>query len=275
VKGVISDCDHRASCRWHRVSGMLFRHRDAAPELPLDELAALADGSLPPRRRAELEAMVRQSPEAMELLAEQQQAVAAIRAFEPPLPPALETTVRTVERSHTRMRASGVLARSCAVGLAAAAAIVLGLVIASPDGPTVADVAAAAERPALEMHAPPGDGRGSLHRTFAGVTFPDLGADLGWHASGARRDVVDGRRMDTVYYHHHGHLVAYSVLSGPSIGLPSDGHRIVRDGVTIHVYTDGPRTVAAFERADRTCVLSGAVLSADTLVELATWRPRA
>jgi Anti-sigma-K factor rskA len=49
-----------------------------SPETP--ELAALADGSLPPELRAPLEARVAASPELAELLAEQEQAVALVRA---------------------------------------------------------------------------------------------------------------------------------------------------------------------------------------------------
>jgi anti-sigma factor RsiW len=43
------------------------------------ELAALADGSLPPERRAELEAKVAASPELTELLAEQRRAIELTR----------------------------------------------------------------------------------------------------------------------------------------------------------------------------------------------------
>ena len=38
------------------------------------------------------------------------------------------------------------------------------------------------------------------------------------------------------------------------------------------VYHDGPRTVAVFERAGRTCVLAGVVHRDSTLVKLAAWR---
>jgi hypothetical protein len=42
--------------------------------------------------------------------------------------------------------------------------------------------------------------------------------------------------------------------------------------VEVQLYRDGPRTVAVFERAGRTCVLAGVVHREDTLVKLASWR---
>ena len=44
------------------------------------ELAAVADGSLAPERRAELEAQIAESPELAELLAEQERAVGFARS---------------------------------------------------------------------------------------------------------------------------------------------------------------------------------------------------
>lgn len=46
----------------------------------------------------------------------------------------------------------------------------------------------------------------------------------------------------------------------------------MRNGVQIQLYHDGPRTVAVFERAGRTCVLAGVVHRDSTLVKLAAWR---
>ena len=45
-------------------------------------------------------------------------------------------------------------------------------------------------------------------------------------------------------------------------------------GVELIQFRDGPRDVVMFERGGRTCVLAGDVLSAETLVELASWRGR-
>src|SRR5215831_18535317 len=50
--------------------------RRRPPEDEMAELAALADGSLPPERRAEVEAHVAASPELAERLAEQKRSIA-------------------------------------------------------------------------------------------------------------------------------------------------------------------------------------------------------
>jgi len=56
---------------------------------------------------------------------------------------------------------------------------------------------------------------------------------------------------------------------------PPTGARTRRaGGVTLMQFRDGPRDVVMFERGGRTCVLSGEVLSAETLVSLASWRGR-
>ena len=53
--------------------------QDDAGDREVAELAALADGSLAPKRRAALEARVAESPELADLLAEQERAVALMR----------------------------------------------------------------------------------------------------------------------------------------------------------------------------------------------------
>jgi hypothetical protein len=62
------------------VRGAMRRRRDEDGGQELVELAALADGSLKPERRAALEARVAASPELADRLAEQQRAVALARS---------------------------------------------------------------------------------------------------------------------------------------------------------------------------------------------------
>jgi anti-sigma-K factor RskA len=59
---------------------MRRRRQDVNGEKEIAELAALADGSLAPERRSELEARIAQSPELAELLAEQERAVGFARS---------------------------------------------------------------------------------------------------------------------------------------------------------------------------------------------------
>jgi hypothetical protein len=110
---------------------MRRRHEDEADDQEIAELAALADGSLAPERRAALEEQVAASPLLAERLAEQQQAVALARSAADAVeaPPALRTRLATQgERREHRGRSPR---RLVLVGTAAAAvgaaAIVLGV----------------------------------------------------------------------------------------------------------------------------------------------------
>ena len=77
------------------------RRRDATSDQEIVELAALADGSLAPERRAELEARVAASSELAALLAEQEHAVSFARsaAAEVEAPETLRARIPTRERA--------------------------------------------------------------------------------------------------------------------------------------------------------------------------------
>jgi hypothetical protein len=102
-------------------------HREIA------ELAALADGSLTPERRAELEAQVAASSELAERLAEQQRAVALVRsaADEIEAPADLRARIQAQRRVRRAEAPRGLLL----VGAAAAAvlAVAVGLSVFSSD----------------------------------------------------------------------------------------------------------------------------------------------
>jgi hypothetical protein len=113
-----------------------------------------------------------------------------------------------------------------------------------------------------------------LDRSFQGVSYPDWSRDFGWMAEGARTDQIEGRRADSVFYMHHGHRIAYTVIAGEPLEPPDGATRRVVDGVQLIQFRDGPRDVVMFERGGQTCILAGDVLSDETLVELAAWRGR-
>jgi Anti-sigma-K factor rskA len=105
------------------------RRRGEGLEAEIAELAALADGSLPPGRRAALEARVAASSELAERLGEQQRAVALARSATNGVeaPPALRAHIEA-QRAVRRMRVSR---RPVLVGAAATAvlAVAVGLAL--------------------------------------------------------------------------------------------------------------------------------------------------
>ena len=102
---------------------MRRRRADETGDREIAELAALADGSLPPERRVALEARVAASPELADRLAEQQRAVTLTRSAGEGIeaPPALRARIEAQRRSR-RARAPR---RLVLVGAATAAALVV------------------------------------------------------------------------------------------------------------------------------------------------------
>ena len=127
-------------------------------------------------------------------------------------------------------------------------------------------------RPATQP-TPASDGT-LLARSHQGVAFPDWSREFGWMAEGGRSDTIEGRRAESVFYMHHGHRIAYTVVAGEPLEPPAGARTRRAGGVELIQFRDGPRDVVMFERGGRTCVLAGDVLSAETLVELASWRGR-
>jgi Anti-sigma-K factor rskA, C-terminal len=139
------------------------RRKDGLGE-ELPELAALADGSLPPDRRAAIEARVAASSELTDLLAEQERAVTLARtaSAEVEAPTALRARVEAQRRA----RRTPVSRRLVAVGAAAAVAVVvvIGLaVFRSSSSPTRFQAALAAT-----PLAPGAKGEATLTKTSSG-----------------------------------------------------------------------------------------------------------
>ena len=101
------------------------RHREDGSDGEIAELAALADGSLAPERRAALEARVAASPELADRLREQQRAVALAQnaANGVEAPPALRARIEA-QRRVRRVRAPR---RLVLIGAPAIAALAVGI----------------------------------------------------------------------------------------------------------------------------------------------------
>jgi anti-sigma factor RsiW len=240
------------------------------------ELAALADGTLPPERRGPLEARIADSPELRELLDRQRRALAATRDMaSEPAPDSLrnevERRVRGTEARRPRRRLVPGLAAGGA--LAAATAVVLVLVLAgSPSGPTVADAARlAASPPTGPAPARLDHSRTKLAAQVDGVVFPNLTHPWGWHQVGVRHGQVNGRDASVVYYAKHGHRVGYAILAGSALPQPSGAKTVQRHGVPYKTFSVDGKPAVTWERLGHTCVLTGAS-SPSELVKLASWR---
>jgi hypothetical protein len=238
-------------------------------------LAGLADGS---RESAALRDRVGRSPELAELLAEQERAVAIVRAAVPVASGDLRSRLAHAEPVVRRPRPNlGLLA-------AAAGVIALALVALLPGGagesPTIAS---AAQLAALGPTggAPRADAThpGSLSDSVSGVRYPYWQDAFGFTASGTRIDRLDGRVAMTVYYTGTTAgrpTTGYTIISGSALPEPHGASVVQRDGTDFLSLREGSRTVVTWRRDGHTCILSAtAAVPVATLLSLASWQPQA
>jgi hypothetical protein len=235
----------------------------------LADVAALADGSLPEERRAEVERRVAASAELTELLARQRRALDAVRSASGPAPARLRA--RLERRPAPRRRPVRGLAAGLAAAAAAAAVALLLVPGGGPEAPTVAEAAALALREPTT--GPPGryDDAPLLDHEIGGIRFPRWEERFGWSASGARSDRLQGHDAVTVYYVDRGRRIAYTIVDGRALPRPpaQSSHQ---GGITFHFLRSGAREVVTWRRKGRTCILSGAAVPRRELVALAAWR---
>lgn len=243
----------------------------------LAELSALADGTLDPARRPEVEARIAASPELSALYERERRVVEALHQA--------RRTERAPERLRARIEAARpprtVLARrrfvyagSLAGALAAVGlALVLLLPGGTPGAPSVSDAAALAVRGPTQAPPDPDPYRPEtmLHQNVGEVYFPNWGRSLGWRAVGARTDKLGGHQAITVYYQWREDQIAYTIVSAPALAAPK-GQRTWRHGTELRTMTENGRVVVSWYRAGDTCVLSGRGVTADELQKLAAWK---
>ncbi len=245
-------------------------------ERELADLAALADGSLAPERRAEVEARVEADPELRALVEEQRRAVDLVRtaAADARAPLALRERIeaareRLAPRARRRRGLMGGLAAALAV---AALALVLALPGGTPGGPTVVQAAGLAALPPTTPPPARSDGSKLLDTAVDGVAYPYWGDSFAWETSGARRDRLDGRDAATVFYDKNGTRIGYTIVSGRALKTPASARTTVLNGVTLRSFTHDGRTVVTWLRAGHTCVLAGANVPLPVLLRLAAWK---
>lgn len=226
----------------------------------LADVAALADGSLPEERRAEVERRVAASPELSASLERQRRTVQAVHAAAAPAPAGLRARVERLREP--RRRPLGIAA-GLAGAAAAAAALVL-LVVPGGGSPSVAEAAALGSRA-------PTAGPPARLPAVEGVRFPRWDEQFRWRAAGVRSDRLGGRDATTVYYRYDGKRIGYTIVGGSALPLPSDAARAVRGRTAFHSLRLGGRTVVTWRRRGHTCVLSGAGVRPRTLLALASY----
>lgn len=237
-----------------------------------EELASLADESLADERRPEVEAQVARSDELQRSLEEQQRALALVHGASADVeaPSGLRARVEA-ERRPRRVRARPL---ALAAGFAVAAAAALVLVLALPRGAGGPDFAAAAtlgSRPATGAAPRPlADRPTLLDQSLERVPFPNWAKEFGWHAAGVRTDRIGGRDAVTVFYEKNGRRIAYTIVSGDALDVPTEADPATRSGIDLHLLTLNGREVVTWERLGYTCILSGD-LDRPTLLKLAAW----
>jgi hypothetical protein len=243
-------------------------------ETDLADVAALADGSLAAGKRAAVEAKIAASPDLAEELDRQRRAVSRIADAQGQVRAPAELRARVgAERVRRGRRGLSRRLGLATGGALAAAAAVVALILSTTgvSGTTILAEAAA-------THSRPADGAPPPARTAAlldlerfGVTFPNWSGEFEWDAIGTRTDRVRDRDVATVSYVKDGASLGYSVVSGDQIAPPNDARTQTVNGVEVSVYRSADRTIAVFDRGDRTCVMSAVDVPEDTLVKLAAW----
>jgi hypothetical protein len=255
-------------------------------EADLRDLAALADGSLPQSRRAEVEARVAASAMLREELGRQRRALAAVRAAtaETRAPAGLRERVEAIERgeapARTRVERAPVgrpwWARWPAVATAGVVAVAaaLALIVLPAGEPAVDEAAQLAARPASEPAPPTEPDQPTLLATsFEGLSYPDWQREFGWRAAGERSDELDGRTTHTVFYENReGRRIGYTIVSGDALDLPSDGDQTVVEGVELTAFAADGTNAVTWLRDGHSCVLAGEGVERSTLLELAAWK---
>jgi hypothetical protein len=236
----------------------------------LRDLAALADGSLPPARRAEVEARVAASPRLQALLREQREALEAVRARDEHAPPRLHDVVGRLSRPRRPVPVRVALGAGLAVAAVAIAIALLALPGSEEAAPTLIQAAAIASRSATSAQ-PSGGGRGdTLGLDAWGIEYPNLDRGVGWRASGSRTDTIRGREARTVFYSKDGHRIAYTILAPGSVRVPKGADSWDRKGKPWYAFDEHGRTVVAWERHGHMCVVSVNGVGRRALVDLIT-----
>jgi hypothetical protein len=254
------------------------RRRSSALER---DLARLADDTLAGPRRELLERLLARSPELQRRLDLQRRVVHAVRSSgareRAPLAVRVRHRALTTRRDGHPFRPERLGVGLGLAGALAALASILALVGGGQAGPTVAQAATLAARPATGRVAEPAEDSVTLPGLrAAGLPFPYWEDRFGWRATGVRADRVDGRATTTVFYTRGSEQIAYTIVAGKPLPPGATARYTTRAHTALTTLTAlstarGQRVVSWLRRG-HTCVLSGRDVPLSALVELAAWR---
>lgn len=250
---------------------MMLRRRGT----PTDrDLAAFADGSLPARRRAEVQRALAESPQLRASVAAQQSVLRAIDAAAAErAPAALHAQLELAnppEEERTGFRVRALLPAAAVAAIVAVLALVLGG--GGALGPTVVQASVLTSRAPQHAVSSPGRDTGSLPGVRgAGLTYPYWQDNFGYRAVGVRFDRLGGRRVTTVFYSSGARRLAYEIISGPPLRPGAATTSTVRQGLRIWTLHTARGTVVTWQRDGHSCVITGAGTSNAMLVRLAAW----
>ncbi len=241
----------------------------------LADLSALADGTLDPSRRTEVEAHVSASPELTALYERERRVVAALHQARSTdrAPVALRARIEASRPRRRVARRRIAYAGGLAAALAAVAlAVVLALPGGTPGAPSASDAAALAARGPAHNAPPPDPAHPGiqLRQNVGDVYFPNWTHSFGWRAVGARTDELGGRKAVTVYYQWKNQRVAYTIVAPPALAQPA-AHRTWQNGTELRTLTHNGRRIVTWRESGDTCVLSGTGITAAELQKLAAW----
>ena len=257
---------------------MRVRGRPSRADAALErDLARLADGTLSPSRRERVNQLIARSPELQARLHAQRRAVAAVRSLAQydRAPIALRLQHQALSRPR---RQGSRRVRALGLSLAGAAGALVWTIAAVGGGQaalTVAQAATIAVRPATAAVAEPADDDHVAlpHVSADGLPFPYWEDRFGWHATGTRADRLDGHDLTTVFYRRGAERIAYTIVSGKSLGPITAARTTVRAGTMLASSTTHGRPIVTWLRQGHTCVLSGARgVPIGALLQLAGWR---
>jgi len=206
-----------------------------------------------------------------------------VRSIDVEAPPALRARIEEMvaaaparRRRRVRPGAGAFLRARPLAGALATAAVIAALVVALTSGGGGGSglnlrSAAAPTLLASTTPAPSRSGHSEFLAAAVGdIRFPYLEDGLGWRASGARTDTVDGHAVTTVFYSRGPARVGYAIYTG----LPAtagEGSVRLQDGTKFHVVSDNGTAIISWTRSGHLCVMSSHGANASQLIRLAGW----